>query len=72
MEVTELVMDVRNALNRIGSHHRTILILREYDRLSYREISECLEIELGTVRSRIARARARMRRELRFANDDFK
>ena len=71
MEVAEVVREVRNALNRIGPHHRTILILREYERLSYREISERLEIELGTVRSRIARARERMRRELRFAGNDF-
>jgi RNA polymerase sigma-70 factor (ECF subfamily) len=64
LEVAECVIHVRAALSRIGPNHRRILILREYERLSYREIGERLGIELGTVRSRIARARAQMRREM--------
>ena len=73
LEVTELVQIVRVALNRIEPHHRSILILREYECLSYREIGKRLGVEVGTVRSRISRARAKMRREIEYmmSKDEF-
>ena len=55
---------VRKALTRIEPHHRKILVLREFDRLSYEAIGSQMGVGLGTVRSRLSRARARIRREL--------
>lgn len=48
---------VRQALDRIPEPYREALILREFDQLGYDEIAERLGVPVGTVRSRIARAR---------------
>jgi RNA polymerase sigma-70 factor (ECF subfamily) len=55
---------VRAALARLDDHHRTILLLREFDGCDYQAISEVLKVNLGTVRSRLNRARAQLRKEL--------
>ncbi|MBA3452163.1 MAG: sigma-70 family RNA polymerase sigma factor [Deltaproteobacteria bacterium] len=43
---------------------RAVLVLREYHELDYREIAEVLELDLGTVKSRLVRARAALRDHL--------
>jgi RNA polymerase sigma-70 factor (ECF subfamily) len=48
---------VRRALERVPEPYREALILREFDQLGYDEIAERLGVPVGTVRSRIARAR---------------
>ncbi|MDP6932267.1 MAG: RNA polymerase sigma factor, partial [Myxococcota bacterium] len=48
------------ALEQLTEAHREILILRYYDDLSYAEIAETLNIALGTVMSRLSRARCRL------------
>ena len=48
---------VRQALDRVPEPYREALILREFDQLGYDEIAERLGVPVGTVRSRIARAR---------------
>ena len=58
-------IQVQNALARLNSEKRKILILREFDGLDYQAIAEILEIEVGTVRSRLSRARAGLKRELK-------
>ncbi|MBV9523268.1 MAG: sigma-70 family RNA polymerase sigma factor, partial [Alphaproteobacteria bacterium] len=45
--------------------YREILVLREIEELSYREIAEILEMPIGTVMSRLARARQRLQRAWR-------
>ncbi len=55
---------VRAALARLEAHHRTILMLREFEGCDYQAISEALDVTLGTVRSRLSRARAQLRKEL--------
>ena len=55
---------VRAALMRLPLHGRTVLVLREYEGLSYQEIADALSIPLGTVKSRINDARRRLRAEL--------
>jgi RNA polymerase sigma-70 factor (ECF subfamily) len=52
---------VRNAIQRLAIEHREIIILREYEELSYREIATVLECPLGTVMSRLASARSKLR-----------
>jgi RNA polymerase sigma-70 factor, ECF subfamily len=60
-ERTELV---RRSLAELPPEFREVLILRELEQLSYREISNIAGIPLGTVMSRLSRARLRMQRLL--------
>jgi RNA polymerase sigma-70 factor, ECF subfamily len=52
---------VRNAIQGLPIEFREIIILREYEELSYQEIADMLECPAGTVMSRLARARAKLR-----------
>ena len=52
---------VHAALGQLGMDYRQILVLREIDGYSYEEIAEILELPVGTVRSRLFRARMHMR-----------
>ena len=61
----ELGAELENGLRRLPEKHRSILILREIDGLSYQELSEALEIPAGTVMSRLFHARAKMQEMLR-------
>lgn len=68
MQTGERVQQVREALARVPEEFRQPLVLKEIDGLSYEEIASVLGIPIGTVRSRIFRARKelsdRLRREL--------
>lgn len=55
---------VRAALMRLPVQSRAVLVLREYDSLSYQEIADALDIPLGTVKSRLNDARRRLKAEL--------
>ena len=48
----------------LSDAHRAVLVLREYHDLDYTEIAEILEVDLGTVKSRLARARTALREHL--------
>ena len=52
---------VRRALEQLEVSEREILMLREYEQLSYSEIAELLRLPLNTVRSRLFRARAALK-----------
>jgi RNA polymerase sigma-70 factor, ECF subfamily len=52
---------VRDAVGRLETTEREILLLREYEELSYEEIAQVLGIPLNTVRSRLFRARMALR-----------
>jgi RNA polymerase sigma-70 factor, ECF subfamily len=49
-------------LARLAPEQRAVLVLREVEELSYREIAEALSIPVGTVMSRLSRARERLAR----------
>ena len=56
---------VLKALQKLNVHHRAVMILREYDGLSYEEIAKTLTISIQAVKSRIFRAREEMRKLLK-------
>jgi RNA polymerase sigma-70 factor (ECF subfamily) len=55
---------VKKSLAELPAEHREVLILRELEQLSYREIADIAGIPLGTVMSRISRARQQLQRTL--------
>ncbi|HSC27061.1 MAG TPA: sigma-70 family RNA polymerase sigma factor [Vicinamibacterales bacterium] len=61
----ELAGEIRTALANLPFDQRTALVLREIDGLSYEEIGFSLGIAVGTVKSRLARAREALRDQLR-------
>lgn len=48
---------VRWGLSKVSEKHRTIIVLRDFEDMSYEQIAEVLNLELGTVKSRLNRAR---------------
>lgn len=56
---------VVDALERLPAHYREILLLCEVEEFSYREIAEILSLPIGTVMSRIYRAKHALRHSLR-------
>lgn len=60
----ERVALVHSGLELLTDEHRHILILREMEELTYEEIAELLVINIGTVRSRLSRARGQLKLHL--------
>jgi RNA polymerase sigma factor (sigma-70 family) len=56
---------VRQALEELPAEFREVLVLREFEELSYKEIARITDLPLGTVMSRLARARKRLQLALR-------
>ena len=56
--------EVREALDALPVELREVVVLRELEGLSYKEMAEVTQLPIGTVMSRLARARARLRRGL--------
>ena len=63
-ERTELRERVAAAIDRLAEREREALVLREFEGLRYREIAELLGIPIGTVMSRLYRARKSLAREI--------
>jgi RNA polymerase sigma-70 factor (ECF subfamily) len=61
---------VRQALLRLSDCYRTVVILRHYEDLKFREIAEILDIPEGTVKSRMAEALSQLARLLQPIRDD--
>ena len=57
-ELTGLII---KAMTRLDDNHRTIIVLRDIEDMNYDNIAEVLNIELGTVKSRLSRARSNLR-----------
>lgn len=60
----EMEREVQRALNGLSFEHRVAVVLRDIEGLSYEEIAETLGLSLGTVKSRLWRARSEMRTKL--------
>jgi len=57
----ELYRIAARTLMGLDEEHRAVIVLRDIEGMSYARIAEVLDIELGTVRSRLSRARSKMR-----------
>ncbi len=64
IEREERVVMVRQALDVLSEQHRAILVLREMEGCCYETIADILDLPIGTVRSRLHRARLQLRDEL--------
>jgi RNA polymerase sigma-70 factor, ECF subfamily len=60
-DATESNLWVRRAVEKLEPTDREILLLREFEQLSYSEIADLLQLPLNTVRSRLFRARTALR-----------
>ena len=60
----EMEREVQRALNGLSFEHRVAVVLRDIEGLSYEEIAETLGLSLGTVKSRLWRARSEMKTKL--------
>ena len=60
-ERSELRQQIEAGLQALTPDHRQVLILREMHQLSYDEISQVLDVDVGTVKSRINRGRKQLR-----------
>lgn len=65
LEEAQTELDIRRALAQLPLNFRTVIILRDVQELSYEEISKIMKIPLGTVKSRVNRARLRMQEVLK-------
>lgn len=63
LEREETIAFVRRTLKRLNSHHRAVLTLCDLRRLRYDEAAGALKVPIGTVRSRMSRARKAFRRK---------
>lgn len=60
IEKKELQAEVEKALAQLSFEHREVLVLHYYEELSLDEISEMLSVKIGTLKSRLARAREKL------------
>ena len=60
LEKRQLREDIANAISSLPPNLREVIVLREINGLSYAEIADALDIEEGTVKSRISRAREKL------------
>jgi RNA polymerase sigma-70 factor (ECF subfamily) len=64
LEQQDRAVQVRVAMAALSDEHRTILVLREIEDSSYDTMAEILDLPVGTIRSRLHRARLALRDEL--------
>jgi len=64
LEMSERAVQVQRVLAELSIEYREVIVLREIDGCSYEEIAEILNVPVGTVRSRLFRARLELRDRL--------
>lgn len=65
VERDERCRQVRQAIGRLSDEHRVVMVLREIDGCCYETIADILGLPIGTVRSRLHRARLQLRDQLK-------
>ena len=68
---TEMAEALEEGLKDLSDEHRQMILMRDLNHLSYDEIAEALELEAGTVKSRIHRARSQLRKILLTKNGNL-
>lgn len=71
LEREEIARITREVLEELPEIFRTVLVLREFEDLSYQEMADTLGISIGTVESRLFRARAKFRDKLLSLHPEF-
>jgi RNA polymerase sigma-70 factor (ECF subfamily) len=71
MRSEEVARVTRAVLEELPEIFRTVLVLREFDGLSYQEMADVIGISIGTVESRLFRARARFKARLLEKHPEF-
>lgn len=61
----EKIEKIRELINSLPDDLREVIILRDINDLSYKQISEMLDIEIGTVKSRLSRSREKLKSLIR-------
>ena len=61
MERSEEEAALQDALNRLSPEHRAVLVLKDIEGLKYEQIADVMDVPIGTIRSRIHRARLELR-----------
>ena len=64
LQSQERASQLMQAMARLSEEHRSILVLREMEEMDYEAISEILDLPIGTVRSRLHRARSQLKDQL--------
>ena len=64
VEQDEMLVHLHQALNRLEDDFRSVLVLRDINEMDYRQIADVLSVPVGTVKSRLFRARLALRQEM--------
>lgn len=71
LESEEIARITREVLDELPEIFRTVLVMREFEELSYQQIADVLDLSIGTVESRLFRARARFKQKLLQRHPEF-
>ncbi len=71
LERDEIARITHEVLDELPEIFRTVLIMREFEELAYQDIADTLGISIGTVESRLFRARARFKQKLLQTHPEF-
>ena len=63
-------VQIQNAINSLTNNYRQVILLRDVEGMSYQEISEIVDCPVGTVKSRVNRARLKLQQKLKSEGRD--
>jgi RNA polymerase sigma-70 factor (ECF subfamily) len=64
MSRKELAQKIQEAIDELPSYHRGVIIMREIEGMSYKEMAEAMKVSKGTIMSRLHHARQKLQRAL--------
>lgn len=71
LERAEIAAITRGVMDELPEIFRTVLVMRELEQMTYQDIADTLEISIGTVESRLFRARAKFKQKLLKLHPEF-
>jgi RNA polymerase sigma-70 factor (ECF subfamily) len=71
MEREEIARATHAVLDELPDIFRTVLVMREFEEMAYQDIADVLQISIGTVESRLFRARAKFKDKLLQMHPEF-